>query len=262
MNHVSDEIPWPLRLFHLSPLKQKKYQMISDFLPRDFAEHTCLDIGSDNGVISYLLRQKGGIWTSVDLTTHATDAIRKLVRERVCKIEQDRIDAADSSYNLIVIVDLLEHLEEDGAFIDEMKRLLVPNGDLIINVPNPKEGLLRKFRFFLGQTDEQHGHVRPGYSLDELKRLLGDDFEINKHASYSRLFSQLVDTFILAGIMLLGAGKEGKKGAVVTEDSLKKKEKELKIFSYIAPFLKMAVKLDDIFSFFRGSMLIVSAKHK
>jgi predicted SAM-dependent methyltransferase len=156
-------------------------------------------------------------------------------------------------------VDLLEHLVDDGEFIIECQRLLKSNGQLIINVPNPKEGILRKFRFLIGQTDEQHGHVRPGYDLAALRTLLGANFKVECVLHYNRIFSQLVDTLILSGLHFLKAGKEGQKGTVVTSDTIKKRKKEFFLFSLISPFLHAAVFLDNFVPFLHGNSLIIRA---
>ena len=119
--------------------------------------------------------------------------------------------------------------------------------------------MLRKLRFALGQTDEAHGHLRPGYSLDSLKQLIGKDFEILRSASYSKLFSELIDTVITAALDLL-KGKRGQKGTVVTGVDMKKMEKSFKLYALIYPLVALFVKLDLLLPFSRGSMLIVETK--
>ncbi|PSO97333.1 MAG: hypothetical protein BRC51_17305, partial [Cyanobacteria bacterium SW_12_48_29] len=49
---------WSVLLFSKSVLKQRKFKEITEFLGETNDLH-CLDIGSDNGVISYLLRKRG-----------------------------------------------------------------------------------------------------------------------------------------------------------------------------------------------------------
>ena len=52
---TDNQTNWPIQLFNKSVLKQRKYQEITAMLG-DFRNKHCLDIGADNGVISYLLR--------------------------------------------------------------------------------------------------------------------------------------------------------------------------------------------------------------
>ncbi len=42
----------------------------------------------------------------------------------------------DSAFDAIVSFETVEHVDDGQAFLDEMKRLLVPGGSLIISTPN------------------------------------------------------------------------------------------------------------------------------
>src|SRR5574341_2307285 len=92
---------WALMLFRKSVLKQNKFRQITELLgdPRGMS---CLDVGSDNGVISYLLRQRGGSWKSADLDEAAVGAIRDLVRDDVYQIDGRRPPFADNEFDRIV----------------------------------------------------------------------------------------------------------------------------------------------------------------
>ena len=78
MPHSADS-DWALALFNRSVLKQAKFRQIASLLD-DPAGKTNLDIGADNGVISYLLRQRGGTWHSADLDNRARSRIRDRCR--------------------------------------------------------------------------------------------------------------------------------------------------------------------------------------
>jgi len=258
MNQPSLEII-ARQLFEVSPLKQRKLAMLRDMMDAP-AGLRSLDIGSDNGVISLLLREQGGEWSSADLIPDTVEAIRKLVGERVYLMEERSIPCPAESFDQVLVVDMLEHVHDDRACLAEIRRVLRPGGVLVINVPNPHEGLLRKLRFRLGQTDEAHGHVRPGYSLAALEQLLGADFSIERSRSYARVFSELIDTAIVGGLDLLKGGKRGKKGKVVTADDLAKMNKTFKLYRLIAPFLRFFMFLDGLVPFLHGNMLIVRAR--
>ncbi|RMG40309.1 MAG: SAM-dependent methyltransferase [Candidatus Dadabacteria bacterium] len=251
--------PWPVKLFKRSPLKQKKLAMIMDMIG-SLESKVCLDIGSDNGVISYFLRQAGGKWYSADLIPETVESIRSLVGERVEQISPESVPYADSFFDLIVIVDFLEHIEDDRKFIEELFRVIKPGGELIVIVPNPKEGLLRKFRFAIGQTDEAHGHLRPGYSREELEALLNPYFNMLETRSFSRLFSVLVDTLITFALDLLKGKAHTRKGNVVTGGDLSKLKKSFRFYSLLYPFIAFFVKLDDLFFWLHGNMLIARTK--
>jgi SAM-dependent methyltransferase len=253
---------WPIRLFNKSTLKQRKYKEITALLgPYDGLR--CLDIGSDNGVISYLLRQEGGSWASADLEDKTVGSIRQLVQTEVYQIDGEGTPFADNEFDRVVIVDFLEHIPNDDAFIQELFRILKPNGALIVNVPNVKNSLLRRFRFAIGQTDEKHGHLRPGYTIESLKRLFGDQFIVETYHTYSRFFSEWIDTMIVWAVSLVKGKDESKKGHVVTGDDLKAYEKMFKLYALIYPVVWVVSKLDYLMPFTSGYMLIARVRsHK
>lgn len=249
---------WPIRLFNKSVLKQRKYREITALLG-SYDGLRCLDIGSDNGVISYLLRQNGGSWASADLEDKTVRSIRELVKTDVYQINGERTPFADDEFDRVVIVDFLEHIPDDEAFIQELFRILKPGGLLIANVPHVKNSLLRRFRFAIGQTDEKHGHLRPGYTVESLKRLFGDQFSIETSHTYSRFFSEWIDTMIVWAVGLVKGKDESKKGLVVTGDDLKAYQKMFKLYALIYPVVWAISKLDYLIPFTSGYMLIARA---
>ena len=109
------ETDWGVALFRKSVLKQAKFRRILELLD-DPAGKTNLDIGADNGVISLLLRQRGGRWSSADLDERAVASIRQLVGTDVYRLDGARTPFADRSFDQIVVVDYLEHIHDDRGF--------------------------------------------------------------------------------------------------------------------------------------------------
>jgi len=251
---------WPVLLFSKSALKQRKFKEITDLLGETGQLH-CLDIGSDNGVISYLLRRRGGTWKSADLDTQAIQSIRQLVKYDVFQVDGRRTSFQDNEFDRVVIVDFLEHVETDREFIEELIRIIKPGGELIVNVPHIKNSPLRRFRLAIGQTDERHGHVRSGYTIDGLTTLLMGKFTIVSYKSYSKFFSECIDTLIS---LVLGVFKKGEatsqKGLLVTEHDLRRYQNIFKIYSLIYPLVWILAKLDILLLWCSGYMLIAKAR--
>lgn len=252
---------WPIRLFNKSVLKQRKYAEITALLGDTRGQHS-LDIGADNGVISYLLRERGGTWKSADLDAHTVESIRGLVGSDVYQIDDQRpTPFKDGEFDNVVIIDFLEHIHDDAGFMREMARILKPGGTLIMNVPHRKQSLLRRLRYLLGQTDEEHGHVRPGYTPQELQQRAGDRFRIDTHHTYSKFFSEFIDTLIVFGVGLLkrGKGDASQKGNVVTGQDMASYGKMFRLYSLIYPVVWFFSRLDQLLFFRSGYMLIARA---
>jgi SAM-dependent methyltransferase len=251
---------WPVRLFNKSVLKQRKFREITAYLGQTQGL-SCLDIGADNGVISYLLRQRGGEWQSADLDALAVAAIRALVVHKVFQIDGGHTPFPDDTFDRVVIVDFLEHIDTDRDFISEMYRIIKPAGELIINVPHSKQSLLRRFRLAIGQTDEKHGHVRPGYTAAELGTLLGQQFTLMAGHTYSKFFSECVDTLITAAVDWMKRGHAASaKGRVVTGKDMGQYDKMFKLYSLIYPIVWMFAQFDKALLWCSGYMMIVKAR--
>jgi SAM-dependent methyltransferase len=259
-----DEARWATALFERSVLKQEKYRQILAMLGA-VDGLTCLDIGADNGVISYLLRRRGGRWHSADLDEATVDSIRRLVGENVHRIDGLHTPFPDGSFDRIVIVDFLEHIHTDEAFAAELARILRPGGTLVVNVPHIKRrSLLNRVRHAIGLTDEKHGHVRPGYSAEGLARVLGDRFHIEERKTYSKSFSEAIDTLLnglyeLLGKLRGGNRVESRKGTVVTKDALERHRTEFLMLTALYPLLWLFARLDRLLVLQSGYKLIVRA---
>ena len=250
---------WPIALYRRSVLKQRKLdELVQSLGPTNGLR--CLDLGSDNGVVSLLLRERGGCWASGDLTQEAVGSIRSLVGDDVHLVRGDRLPFEDAAFDRVVVVDMLEHVPDDGAFARELARVTKPGGRLVVNTPHLKRTLLRRARHALGQTDEKHGHLRPGYTPERLRALLAPAFELEAHRSYSRFFSEAVDTALNWGIERLGKASSAK-GMVVTGGDLARHRKAFRMYGLVYPFVWAVSWLDALVPA-SGYMLIATARRR
>lgn len=248
--------PWALALFRRSVLKQRKLAEIVGMLgPGD--GRRCLDLGSDNGVVSLLLRRRGGSWASADLTPDTVSSIRELVGSDVHLVDPARLPFRDGEFDRVVVVDMLEHVPDEAAFVAELARITGAGGRLVVNTPHLKTTVLRRIRHALGQTDEKHGHLRPGYTAESLRSLLAGKFELERHHTYSRFFSESVDTLINVAVERLGK-KGSSKGMVVTGADVGKHRKLFLAWSLVYPFVWALSRLDVLVPA-SGYMLIAAA---
>jgi ubiquinone/menaquinone biosynthesis C-methylase UbiE len=251
---------WALALFRRSVLKQRKLAEITALLGPT-AGLRCLDLGSDNGVVSLLLRRAGGRWASADMTEESVASIRELVGSDVHLVAGRRLPFADAEFDKVAVVDMLEHVDDDRAFAEELARVLKPGGRLVVNTPHLKDTPLRRLRHRLGQTEERHGHVRPGYTAKALAALLEPGFVLEKDRTYSRAFTEMVDAAIQ--LALAGTGKKGSaKGVVVTAGDLKRHRALFRAYSVAYPAVWAVSRLDLLVPWSSGYMLIAAATRR
>lgn len=260
INMTESPKDWALRLFRKSVLKQAKYKRFRHMLG-DVAGSRCLDIGADNGVLSLLFRQLGGSWASADLDPEAVESIRALVEKDVHLINGTTTPFKDGEFDVVAIVDFLEHVHTDRQFTKECARIIKPGGRLIVNVPRARKwSAFGPLKRGLGLTDEEHGHVREGYTLEQLHDLLQPHFEITCARTYNRFFSECVDVAVrFASRKKKGPG--GAKGTVLTADDLAASRKALRVYSLLYPGFWLLSRLDLVVPT-RGMHLIVSAKKR
>ena len=70
----------------------------------------------------------------------------------------------DESFGFVITFQVIEHIDDDAAFVREIARVLRPGGRLILTTPNAPMSLTRN-----------PWHVRE-YRIDELRRLLSEAF--------------------------------------------------------------------------------------
>jgi hypothetical protein len=87
----------------------------------------------------------------------------------------------DKTYDQILLIDVLEHIEEDLCVLENIKKLFHQNTRLIISVPNTNYK-----QVFSEEFHNLVGHKRDGYSIDSLTTMLENSgFIVKKSFNYS-----------------------------------------------------------------------------
>ena len=253
---------WAKKLFSRSVLKQLKWKALEN-AAGDPQHRRCLDLGSDNGVVSLLFREKGGEWRSADMDAGAVESIRALVGDPVELLRDSALPYPDASFDLVVVVDMFEHVHDDARLASEIARVLVPGGKLVATVPHyVPDSPLRSLRLRLGLTDEKHGHVRPGYDRVSLRALLEEKFQDFSFTTTVGPFSEIVDIVLSLALEKASASAPTKKGAVLTHGESAKLKKKVAVYSAIYPFLKAFSTLDRLLPASKGSLLVATASRR
>ena len=142
------------------------------FAARWAAGRTVLDVACGEGYGSALLAKVAARVTGIDLSAEAIAHARRTYGSadnlEFVRGSCARLPLADASAELAVSFETLEHIEEQGEFLDELARVLKPDGLLLLSCPNKVE-----------YSDKRHHanefHVRELYR-DELAALVGERF--------------------------------------------------------------------------------------
>jgi len=149
-----------------------------------------LDVGSSSSPLCEALSQKAARAVVVDIDE---DALRtaKAGTGRVSPVGAyaERLPFPSNSADVVLLLDVIEHLRDDAAAINEAERVLRPGGKLILSVPHKglfrfldPENLSARVKGRYSPTN-RHRH----YSEDDLTRLLFLKFRIVRR-HYGGLF--------------------------------------------------------------------------
>src|SRR5688572_3534321 len=102
-----------------------------------------LDAGCSHGIYSTLLAQSGYDVVGIDINEYEIGQAREWARARDLQRriafhvgDIQKIDAEDSTFDIIVCSEVLEHLDRPASGASELLRVLKPNCRAIISMPN------------------------------------------------------------------------------------------------------------------------------
>ncbi len=142
-------------------------KIVFDWVFRTLADYPAarvLDIGCGTGFNMEQVRARyGSQVVGLDLSTDALTFCRSRNLPDLVDGDSTRSPFRSASFDVIMALDLIEHLDDDQAALREVARLLRPGGAVIIFTP--------AFNFLWGLQDEV-SHHRRRYTAGELRRKL------------------------------------------------------------------------------------------
>jgi len=184
------------KVFYLTPLSRAVFYRLLDllllrswYIRRELrawkklapSNANILDAGSGFGQYAWHLARMGKEFnvTGIDLKQEQVDDCNQFfarvgMANRVT-FKMANLTSFDhqSAYDLVLSVDVMEHIEEDELVLKNLFNALKPGGMLLVSTPSDKGGSdvqsHNPSSVPSGFIDE---HVRDGYNLDELRRKL------------------------------------------------------------------------------------------
>lgn len=163
-----------------------KKQIVLDTINRFYQgkqDTKILDIGCGSGLMLNALEEIGETY-GMDMSDEAINFSKEIFQGTVKKgFLPDQIPYDDNFFNLVIALDVIEHVEEDALSLEAIRNRLVTGGKVVITVP--------AFMFMWTKFDDLNEHKRR-YTLPDLKKkLLQAGFTIEKITYYNTLLFPL-----------------------------------------------------------------------
>ena len=258
--------PWQLQVFKRSLKKREKSTLLEKELTIS-PDSTNLDLGCAQGTLSYFLRKKGGTWVSADQDFINLKSTQNLIGENLIQLAEGPFPFKNETFDSVVSLDYLEHLDDDDFCLEEIHRVLKKRGQLVLATPQTgKLFWLHKLRSFLGMKLAFYGHKREGYDLGQLqKKLEKAGFVLEKHRHFSRFTTELLElilNFIYIKFFKGNVSTGLRDGHIrpTTSEEFSGKKTTFRLYTAIYPIVWMVSRIDKALFFLKGYGLMIWAK--
>jgi 2-polyprenyl-3-methyl-5-hydroxy-6-metoxy-1,4-benzoquinol methylase len=154
-----------------------------------------LDLGGYDGFVVYNLKKN--IPNLNVIVVDINESGLQVAKERgvnILNASALELPITDNRADVILCLDLIEHVKEDSKLLKEITRVLKTGGKIILTTPMQNGisfPLLNKDK--IAMVKEGWGHIRNGYSLKDLESLFKDaGLIIDNTSIYFNLFTRLV----------------------------------------------------------------------
>jgi SAM-dependent methyltransferase len=155
-------------------------QLLDRYLPPppEGRSRQILDVGCGTGTLLRYLARYGDA-QGVDVDEQAIAYCHARGVHNVQLFDGSKLPFGESRFDLVTLLDVLEHIEDDKGTLEEIRRVLRPGGMLMVAVP--------AYRFLWGPQDEISNHRRR-YIAPQMRRLLGEAGFRVRRLSYFNTF--------------------------------------------------------------------------
>ncbi|KKR25920.1 MAG: Methyltransferase type 11 [Microgenomates group bacterium GW2011_GWC1_39_7] len=161
------------------------FGLIKQYCHASVVKPKILDLGCGMGIMAKESESVGD-YHGIDVSERAVNFCRQRGVKNIRQGDALHIPYPDGYFDIVLLMDVIEHIEDDSGVIAEARRVLRPHGIVIITAP--------AFQFLWGSTDVTHQHYRR-YRLKELKLKLKEENLSILKASYLNTFLSLPIVF-------------------------------------------------------------------
>lgn len=258
--------PWQLTLFSKSLKKRQKLELILGQIGETGGRKCALVTnGDNNGALNHHFRAHGGDWTWIENEGDRIEEMARFLGEPVRKGEADRIPADDESFDVVVSIDVHEHLDDCRPFNRELQRVVRPGGTVVVSTPTGDAWKpVTVLKGLIGMTKERYGHRVIGYNVRQHEAMLREVGLVPEGAgTYSRFFTELLELAInFAYVRILSRRSRPEPGTIApsTEQQLRAVDRQVRAYSAVYPALWAISRLDRLLFFLNGYAVSVVAR--
>lgn len=166
------------------PLSNPK--RVKDLTP--FLKSPVLDVGCGKGYDVNYFKQQGFEIEGCDISEKSIEKARQTYPDCNFFPHNFEISKTEQKYNSIYAFDVIEHVFDYNAFLENISKSLNERGTLILSIPNVL-GLRNRLNFLLGRGDffDQMPHIRYFTPKTIERNLYERNFKMIKIFGYSTL---------------------------------------------------------------------------
>lgn len=154
----------------------KKIKFISSIF--NYKNKTVLDLGCATGICTFDIAKNSQKTIGMDISLWALKKAQNKRKKQDKNIkflagDAEKLPFKDNTFDIVVNTALLQYFHDSRAMVDEMERVLKPNGQLLVEVPY-KYGFYNiksLIRFLTSKKDFLHEPINRCYSKKEFKRI-------------------------------------------------------------------------------------------
>ena len=261
-------VPWQLRMFNKSLKKKMKVRALKKYLG-GCASRKCLLIscGDNNGAINFHLRGHGGDWSWAEFEKEMQADMEELLAAPVHILDKAtcRLPFPDGYFDLLVSIDVHEHLIRPELLAAEFSRVLKQGGRAVVTTPNGNERkLVVRLKRLTGMDNLEYGHVRTGFDIPDLQGLLSSSgLRPVRSGSYAKFFTEFLELVINWTYVKILNRRNRAPGSGIAPSSLKKLQavkKSYRLYALLYPLFWTFSQFDHLLFFSRGYAVIVEAE--
>jgi len=179
----------------------KNIQNILSLIPKN---SKILDFGCGSGTLSFYLSSCGYNLTGVDISPAVIKIAKKSAKQMKSNVKLHTLKGfkrqMSKKYDLILCIEVIEHVKNDEQLLKEMRNCLKPGGYLYISTPSAnaplyKLGLLNKF-------DKEVGHLRRYSTKNLIEKVMNSGLVIIQESKEEGIIRNSFFTLKLFGWMV------------------------------------------------------------